>query len=167
MIRQLVKRLGLDRVEEYITEEMRRVKLEVLQEERRVVASLLARIEGRLASLGGAPRRRKRRAAKAAVAEAAAPKQRRGKRGVMRARKPGESLSDFILKAAAKAGKPMKASDLVDRVKELGYKSVAKAGNLLTSIYKVLGDKAIYHRVEAGVYELKKRAAAAAGQEKE
>lgn len=164
MIRQLVKRLGLDRVEDYLTEEMRRVKLEVLQEERRMVAGLLARIEGRLAAVGGAPRGRKRRAA---AKKAAPPKRRADKKGVMRARGPGESLRDYIMKAATKAGKPVKASDLIARVKELGYKTVADSGNLLTSIYKVLGNKSVYRRVKAGVYGLKKQAAAASAQAKE
>ena len=59
----------------------------------------------------------------------------------------------------------MNAAELGARVKELGYKSVASSNSMLTSIYKVLGNNPLYKKVEAGVYELKKKAAGKAGKE--
>lgn len=151
MIRQLIKRLGLDRMEDYLSDEMRRVKIEVLQEERKVVQSLLDRIEERIASLGGG-----KRGARGAGKRRGAG---RPKKHAMRSRKPGESLRDYVQKVLEKASGPLKVTDLIERVKGLGYKSIASPNSLLTSTYKVLANTAVYHRVKAGVYELKKKAA--------
>ncbi len=160
MIKQLIKRLGLDRVEDYLTEEMRRVKVEVLQEERSVVKSLLDRIEGRIASLAGG-----KRAPKGAGKKRGPGRPKGSKSRATRARKPGQALRDYVRKALEKAGAPVNAAELGARVKELGYKSVASSNSMLTSIYKVLGNNPLYKKVEAGVYELKKKAAGKAEKE--
>lgn len=160
MIKQLIKRLGLDRVEDYLTEEMRRVKIEVLQEERNVVKSLLERIEDRIASLDG-----RKRGPKAAGKKRGPGRPKGSKSRAPRTRKPGQALRDYVRKALEKAGAPVNAAELGARVKELGYKSVASSNSMLTSIYKVLADNALYKKVEAGVYELKKKAAGKAEKE--
>lgn len=158
MIKQLVKRLGLDRVEDYLSAEMRRVKTEVLKEERKVVHSLLGRIEGRLAALGGRTR---------GGARGAGRRKRGGRRkAAVRVRKPGQALKDYVLKAVRKAGGPVDAADLGKRVKALGYKTIAAPKNLTVSIYKLLADKSLYHRVKAGVYELKRKATRRAAKRK-
>ena len=146
MVRELIRRLGLDRIGEYIDEELRQAKLKALQEERTLVQSLLDRIEERLAAATGKPKPPKHATAKR-------PAKTPGK-GAPRFRKPGESLKEMAVKALEAAKKPLAVDELRARVMKLGYRTAASADNLRVSFFKVLADTKLFKKVEAGVYKL-------------
>lgn len=146
MIRDLIRRLGLDRLDEYLTDEIRRAKLAALQEERAVVEGLLDRIEGRLSEAAGSLKRGGR-------AAGATPTKRRRK-GAPRFRRPGETLKDMVVKALNRVGGPVAVDKLLALVKKVGYKSAASLNSLKTSVYTALSDRKLFERVDAGIYRL-------------
>lgn len=146
MIRELIRRLGLDKIGVYIEDEVRKARLQALQEERSVLLRIIEGLDERLAKLGGTTRAAKRSAPRK---RAKAP----GK-GAPRFRKPGETLKEMAVKALQAAKKPLAVDALRAQLMKLGYKSAASASNLRISIFKALGDKKLFKKVEAGVYKL-------------
>ncbi len=149
MICSLMQKLGLDRIGDVVAGEVRRVQVEVLREERDVLAGMIAKLDERIAGLGGKWRGRPPK-----TAIAAAPARRPRRRMPRLAPKPGETLRDMIVKALSKAGGPVKVTTLVDLVLEAGYKTAAKRSTLLTSIYHVLADEKLFRKFGKGVFGL-------------
>lgn len=149
MLKQLIRRLGLDRVEDRLSQEMQRMKIEVLQEERKVVQSLLDRIEERIASLNSG--------GKASAKKRAPGRPKGSSKAVVRTRGAGETLKDYVLKTMTEAGGPMQLAAIAENVRKLGYNTTAKPGTLLTSVHKVLRDSSLYKRIKRGVYRLKRQ----------
>lgn len=160
MIRALVQKLGLDKIGDLVADEAKRVQVEVLREERDILAKMVARLDDRIATFGGKRRGRPPKATPTpAIAVTPTPRPRRRRRIVHR---PGETLRDMVVKALTKASAPVKVSVVVDLVKELGYKTAAKPSTLLTSIYHVLGDGELFRKMGKGVFALKAMPRAAA-----
>ncbi len=153
MIRALMQKLGLDKLGEVVAEELRRVERQILGEERDVLAAMLARLDERIAGFGGKRRGRPPKAVSATAAPAPATRKPR-RRKTRIAPKPGETLKDFVVKALAKAGGPVKVTTLVDLVLEAGYKTSAKRSTLVTSTYTALTDKKLFRKFGKGVFGL-------------
>ncbi len=153
MLADLIKRLGLDRIGDVLAEEVRRLQVQALQEERAVLAKTIAGLDARIAGLGGRGRGRPRRAEPATASPSAPPRKPRRRRARI-APKAGETLKDFVVKVLAKAGGPVKATDLVDLVKQAGYRTSAMRGTLVTSVYRALADKHVFRRLGKGVFAL-------------
>lgn len=150
MIRALIQKLGLDKIDDVLADEAHRVQVEVLREERDILAKMIARLDERIAALGGKRRGRPPKAAPA-IATPPTPRPRRKK---VAAREPGETLAFFVLRAFRNARGPMKVAHLVKRVRQLGYRTVSNPKNLLLRMYRVLRDKNIYRKVGTGLYAL-------------
>ncbi|GEM_PF-1534731 len=150
MIRALMQKLGLDRIGDVVAGEVRRVQVEVLREERDVLAGMISKLDERIAALGGKRRGRPPKATAAIVAPTRRPPWRKPRV----AQHPGETLRDMVAYALAKAGGPVKATTLVDLVQEVGYKTAAKRSTLLTSIYHVLADTKVFKKFGKGIFGL-------------
>ncbi|MEK6851280.1 MAG: hypothetical protein AABY30_01940, partial [Candidatus Thermoplasmatota archaeon] len=152
MIRALVQKLGLDKIGDVVADEAKRIQVEVLREEREVLAQMIARLDERIAGLGGKRRGRPPKATPAAaIATTTTPRPRRRRRIV---HAPGQTLRDMVVKVLTKAGAPVKVGVIVDLVKEAGYKTNAKDSTLLTSTYHVLSDEKVFRRMGTGIYAL-------------
>ncbi len=146
-----MQKLGLDRIGDVVADEVRRVQVEVLREERNVLSAMIARLDARIAGLGGKRRGRPPKAASTIPTPAATRRPRRRRRVLHR---PGETLREMVAYALAKVGGPVKATTLVDLVQEVGYKTTAKRSTLLTSIYHVLADEKLFRKFGKGVFGL-------------
>ncbi len=153
MIRALMQKLGLDRIGDLVADEVGQVQIDVLREEREVVARMIAKLDERIAGLGGKRRGRSPKASHAAATAAPATRKPRPKNGIPR--KPGESLKDFVLRAFEKAKGPLNPTDLAALVKRLGYQTAADPKNFLITIYHVLADTKVFRRMGKGVFGLK------------
>ena len=152
MINALVRKLGLDRIGDMLADEIRRAERQILEEEREVLAKMIARLDERIAGLGG---KRRSRPPKAAITAAPPPATRKPRRKPARVTpKPGETLKDFVVKVLTKAGGLVKVTTLVDLVLEAGYKTNAKRSTLVTSTYTVLTDKKLFRKMGKGVFGL-------------
>lgn len=152
MIRALVQKLGLDKIGDVLGDEARRIQVEVLRDERDILAKMIARLDERIAALGG---KRRGRPPKATSSSAiAATPTRRPRRKRMAAREPGETLQYFVLRAFRNACGPIKVAHLVKRVRQLGYRTVSNSQNLLLRMYRVLRDENTFRKVGVGSYEL-------------
>jgi len=103
----------------------------------------LSRIDKKIAALGGKP------------SEAGRLDGRRRRGGRPRGRRrSGESLAACVAQVLAKAGKAMRAKDVVDAVKASGYKSASKDfyGIVAAALRETPGIK----RVSRGVYKVTK-----------
>lgn len=150
MIRALMQKLGLDRIGDLVADQVRQVQVLALREERDVLTRMITKLDERIAGLAG---RRRGRPPKATAAIVTTPTRRpRHRRRVVHA--PGETLRDMVVKALSSAGGPVKASTLVELVKQLGYRTTAKPSTLLTSIYHVLVDTRVFRKMGKGVYGL-------------
>ncbi len=147
VIRDLMQKLGFDRIGDLVADQVRQVQLDILREERDVLARMMSKRNERIREAGGKPRGRP---PKATSAIAATPTRRpRRRRRIVHA--PGQTLRDMVVKALAKAGGPVKATTLVEFVKELGYRTTAKPSTLLTSIYHILSDTKLFRKMGRGV----------------
>ena len=160
MVRALVQKLGLDKIGDVLADEAKRVHVEILREERKVLVKMIARLDERIAVLGGKRRGRPQKAIPAAATPPSPKRMPRRRRRVFHA--PGQTLRDMVVKVLTKASAPVKVDVLVDLVKEAGYKTSAKDSTLLTSIYTVLSDGKVLRRMGAGIYALKAMPRAAA-----
>ncbi len=152
MFKSLVRRLGLDLIGDVVADEVRRAQVEVLREERDVLAGMIAKLYQRIAGFGGKRRGRPPRAASTSPTPPAATRRPRRRRRVLHA--PGQTLRDMVVKALSKARAPVTAKVLIGLVRRLGYKAAAKPSTLLTSIYHVLADKKVFRRLGKGVVGL-------------
>ena len=155
MIKALIRKLGLDRIGEVLADEVRRAEVEVLREERDLLVAMIAKLDERIAGLGGTRRGRPPKAValarpKAVIAAAPPPATRKARITP----KPGETLKDFVLKVLSTAAGPVNASTLVDLVLQAGYTTNAKRTTLVTSTYTVLTDKKLFRKMGKGVFAL-------------
>lgn len=161
MLGDLVKRLGLDRLEEVLAEELRKARLQVLQEERTLLLGQVARIDERIRGLGGnrgPGRPRSVGSVPQAPRVAAVPKGRAArKRGGQR--KTGGMIQGLLRKALAD-GASVSIAQLVERVRKAGYEGEASASNLRIMLVKTLKkNREFFRRVRRGVYRLRKETA--------
>lgn len=153
MIRALMQKLGLDRIGDVFADELKRVQVEVLREEREILARMMEKLDERIRALGGKRRGRPPKAASTVAAPAAAP-MRRPRRKKAIARQPGETLQVFVLRAFRKARGPVQVAHLVKRVTQLGYRTGSSPKNLLLRVYHVLADERLFKKLGKGLYAL-------------
>lgn len=138
MIRDLFKRLKLDAVQTVLVDEGRRVRQEVLTRLRDTLRGEVDRIDTRIAQIsGGGPKRGRRKSA-----------------GSGRKRKGG-TLKDAIVKTLQKAKGALHVNDIADRIKQVGYKTIAEPRNLIVQAYRALADKSLFKKLGRGNYSLK------------
>lgn len=136
MIRDLMKRLKLDMVQTVLVDEGRRVRQEVLTRLRDTLRGEVERIDSKIAELGGGGARGGRR------------------KGAGRKRKGG-TLKDAIVKVFQRAKTALHVDELPKRIKQVGFKSIAKPKNLMVQAYRALADKSLFKRLGRGTYSLK------------
>ncbi len=148
MLADLLKRLGLDKIGEVLAEEVRRLQVQVLEEERAILAKTISDLDERMAKLGGKLGGRPQQSASTIAAPT------RPRRKGRSTPKSGETLKDFIVRTLAKAGGPVKVNALVDLVLEAGYRTNAKRTTLVTSAYNTLADRRVFRKIGKGVFAL-------------
>ncbi len=142
MIRDLFKRLKLDAVQTVLVDEGRRVRQEVLTRLRDTLRGEVDRIDTRIALLSeGGPKRGPKRG-------------RRKSAGSGRKRKGG-TLKDAIVKTLQKAKGALHVNDIADRIKQVGYKTIAEPRNLIVQAYRALADRSLFKKLGRGNYSLK------------
>ena len=125
--------------------------------QRKKVAARLAAIEKRIELLGGEPPKRGRGRPKRRKKVARKKTRRAGRlaRKVKRARRAtGKPLVEYIRQVLAKSPKPMRAKNIVQAVRKVGYKTFSK--DFYGIVAAALRDKKNFKRVGRGVYTLSK-----------
>ena len=127
--------------------------------QRKKVAARLAVIEKRIELLGGEPPKPKRGRGRPKRRKKVARKKTRraGRlaRKVKKARRAtGKPLVEYIRQVLAKSPKPMRAKNIVQAVRKVGYKTFSK--DFYGIVAAALRDKKNFKRVGRGVYTLSK-----------
>ncbi len=165
MIDALVKRLGLDRLEEVLGEELRKERLQILQEERTLLLGQVARIDERIRGLGGKRRPgRPRSAASVQQTPTVAPVASKHPAVKVPAKGPEEKktggMIQGLIRKALADGASVTIAQLVERVKKAGYDGKASASNLRIMLVKTLKkNREFFRKVRRGVYRLRKETA--------
>ncbi len=162
MLGALVKRLGLDRLEEVLAEELRKARLEILQEERTLLLGQVARIDERIRGLGGKRGPGRPRSAPSLQQSRTVPPSATGRPAVKApangrgGSKQGGMIQGLIRKALDD-GASVTIAQLVDRVKKAGYEGKASPSNLRIMLVKTLKkNREFFRKVRRGVYRLRK-----------
>ena len=150
---------------EVLEEELRKARLQILQEERTLLLGQVARLDERIRGLGGKrgpgrPRasvsaQHARSVAPAAARHAAVKAPAKGRGG----KTQGGMIQGLIRKALAD-GASVSIAQLVDRVKSAGYEGKASPSNLRIMLVKTLKkNREFFRKVRRGVYRLRKETA--------